>query len=131
MIGIEEMPIELWQLVERWVHENNYGLTADRWKSASGNRWFMYMQPPEHSKMTKAGFTHWSSGGNYTFDPECSRCWWDAALGECAKLIGAFNWDADGVDERMKHLGGYRRSSEGYEEIAATILRDEILKEKK
>jgi len=30
----------------------------------------------EHIKLTKEGFTHWSSGpGNPTFDPECGACW--------------------------------------------------------
>jgi len=30
----------------------------------------------EHIKLTKEGFTHWSSGpGNPTFDPQCGACW--------------------------------------------------------
>ncbi len=36
----------------------------------------------EHIKLTKEGFTHWSSGpGNITFDPECGACWQERCEG--------------------------------------------------
>jgi hypothetical protein len=35
-------------------------------------------EKPPHVKVTKQGFTHWSSGpGNLTFDPDCPRCLMD------------------------------------------------------